>query len=370
MFVEKIASGGYRFGMSFTDARTGKSRRVSVVMPKNNGACRREAEQILNERIEKINSELGSASTITLKRLTELYIAAITPQVKPTTLRRNAQKMTVICRLLGDDTLVAGLTARYVSQRFAASGRTNGTLNEDLIRFKAFMRWAYKNDYLEDVKWLDKLDPLPDTSAKEKNREKYLEGEELQRLLPELTVERNRLMIAFLALSGLRIGEAIALNDDDVDIQQRVIHVTKTYDHAGRQISKGAKTYASNRDVYMQDELYELCGEIRRFMKKEALRSGFRTDLFFHDESGNTVPYARLNKYFAQKCQAVVGRRLTLHSLRHTHASLLFEAGVPIAAVAARLGHADSKVTREIYLHVTKKVQERYNEQVRGVRFL
>lgn len=370
MYIEQTPGGKYRYAQTYTDLRTGKQKRVYVTLSKNNASYRTEAARILQQKIDLANADAGDVSKLTLKQLSDLYVNSLEKNVKATTLRRNAQKTRVYCRILGEDTRVAGLTARFVSQHFAASGRANRTINEDMIRFKAFMRWAYKHDYVDDVKWLDKLDPLPDTTTKERDREKYLEGEELQRLLPELTVERNRLMISFLALSGLRIGEAIALEDADIDTQRRVIHVTKTFDHAAKQTSEGAKTYASNRDVYMQDELVELCGQIRTFMKKDALQHGYRSKFFFTDEKGRPIQYARINKYFAQKCEKIIGRRLTIHSLRHTHASLMFEAKVSLEAVAARLGHADSKVTREIYLHVTKKLQEQYNAEVKGVRFL
>ena len=54
----------------------------------------------------------------------------------------------------------------------------------------------------------------------------------------------------------------------------------------------------------------------------------------------------------------------------HTHASLLMEQGVSIDTISRHLGHADSQITREIYLHVTKKLQEKENEQLKGLKII
>ena len=66
----------------------------------------------------------------------------------------------------------------------------------------------------------------------------------------------------------------------------------------------------------------------------------------------------------------VTGKRITPHALRHTHASLLYEDGLSVDEVSRRLGYANSKITREIYLHVTQKLKERDNNRLDQVRFI
>ena len=77
-----------------------------------------------------------------------------------------------------------------------------------------------------------------------------------------------------------------------------------------------------------------------------------------------------MNKYFRENCVRILGRPLSLHSLRHTHTSLMFEAGASLDAVSLRLGHSDSRITRDIYLHLTEKKKEEYDNQFRNVRIL
>ncbi|MDD7114985.1 MAG: tyrosine-type recombinase/integrase, partial [Lachnospiraceae bacterium] len=65
-----------------------------------------------------------------------------------------------------------------------------------------------------------------------------------------------------------------------------------------------------------------------------------------------------------------IGRKLTAHALRHTHVSLLAEQGIDFETIARRVGHDGSKVTREIYFHVTKKLKERDDSTIASIHIL
>ncbi|MBO5389282.1 MAG: tyrosine-type recombinase/integrase, partial [Lachnospiraceae bacterium] len=66
----------------------------------------------------------------------------------------------------------------------------------------------------------------------------------------------------------------------------------------------------------------------------------------------------------------VTTKKVTPHILRHTHASLLMSQGVNIDTISRRLGHEDSKITKEIYLHVTKLLIEKDKSQIEGINLL
>lgn len=369
MYTETLPSGKYRHQITFKEERTGKRRRVSITTDRNTAKARREAEQALQARIREINEGVD-ASDLRLGTLCDYFQVARRPFWRTATLRRYDFSLKAIRQTLGDDSLVNKLTAHYVQQQFAASEKKPTTLNEMLRSFKTLMTWAYRNDYIASVEWLRKLERYPEPTAREKNIEKFLERDELTALLPELKIDVNRYVISFLALSGLRIGEALALQKDDVDLDARLIHVTKTRDVISGELMEGAKTYTSNRDVYIQDELLTLCKDILKYMAKMSMACGFRTDLFFSDFDGRPLQYARLNKYFRENCERVIGRRLTLHSLRHTHASLMFEGGATLEAVALRLGHKGTGMLLEIYLHITKRLKEQYNQTFDAIKIL
>lgn len=369
MYTEVLKSGRYRHQITFIEARSGKKKKISTTTDRNTEKARREAEQVLNERIRQINGCFTEENE-TLQEAFDAYLADMQRHWRPSTYRRNKFAGKALCEILRPDTLISRLTARYVSECMNMSSKSPTSLNELLVRLKGFLAWCWETERLEDVSWTKRLKPYHEPTTREKNSEKFLEREELTRLLPELKIDVNRYVISFLALSGLRIGEALALQKDDVDLDARLIRVTKTRDVISGELMEGAKTYSSNRDVYIQDELLTLCREIRRYMTEMSMKCGFRTELFFSDFDGRPLQYARLNKYFRENCERVIGRRLTLHSLRHTHASLMFEGGASLDAVSLRLGHADSRITKEIYLHVTEKLREQYNATFDGIKIL
>ena len=370
MWAEKTPAGKIKFVERYEDPMTGKSRKVSCTMDKDTRTTRKAAAQILDAEIQKRLTAAPSADhSLTLSGLVDLYREDQKQNVKPSTYSRNYFACKRLIDILGADTLVSRLNAGYVRKQFNSTGDENGTLNERLARLKALIRWGYKNDYIDDIRWLDKLDKSPDPEKKERLQEKFLESEELKRLLSSMSVPQWRLLTAFLALSGLRVGEAIALNLNDVDTHNRMIHVSKTWD-TNNELTTTAKTLSSSRDVYMQDELLDLCRKIKAFTLSENLRNGCKSDLLFCDPNGEHIVYTAYNKHLKENALRILGRRITPHALRHTHVALMAEAHVDLEIISRRLGHNSSKVTRDIYYHVTKRAQARANESIRSIKLI
>lgn len=131
------------------------------------------------------------------------------------------------------------------------------------------------------------------------------------------------------------------------------------------------KTLCSIRDVYMQDELKVLCKQIKlSALQQNILYEHPDNQILFSTESGEYIEYYAYNKYLKENSLKVLDRGITAHTLRHTHASLLLENGVPIDVISRRLGHENSQVTREIYLHVTEKLKEKDNERLKNIKII
>lgn len=213
--------------------------------------------------------------------------------------------------------------------------------------------------------FLKKCKPFQEkVTHREKIQDKYLEPAEANTLLESMDNKKWILLTQFLILSGLRIGEALALNQRDIDFSNNVIHVTKTYD-ANNKVITTPKTLCSIRDVYIQPDLEPICKKILLNTYLENMAYGNRSDLFLCNRNGHPVNPFSYNKYLREHAQKAIGRRITAHALRHTHASLLLANGISIESIARRLGHENSKVTREIYLHITEQLVQRDNEQIK-----
>ena len=91
---------------------------------------------------------------------------------------------------------------------------------------------------------------------------------------------------------------------------------------------------------------------------------------FFHSNRGEHISYYDYEKYLKETSERILGRRITVHALRHTHASLLLAEGVDIDTISRRLGHENSRITKEIYLHTTQKLQENDNQRIKLKKIL
>lgn len=367
MWISKRPNGKYIARERYIDPMTGKQRILSITIDKDTKAARNAAKEALDAKFEE--SLLPTVEDITLSDLIEEYRADQKISVSQSTYQRNYFAMESVKKILGPDVLMSRITAAYIRKRFIDSGKKPGTLNEHLVRLKSVIRWGYKNDLLPDISYLDKIEAFKVPPHREAIKDKYLESAELKALLSGMAVDLWRLLTEFLALSGLRIGEAIALEDADVDMKGKHIHVTKAYDSVNRKVSN-AKSLCSIRDVYIQPELAAVIRKIRKLMLERALKIGKRPTLFMFSDNGDHIEYYAYNKYLRENTLAIVGRSLTPHALRHTHASLLMESGVSIDVISRRLGHENSRITREIYLHVTKKLKEKDDQAIKKTKLL
>lgn len=371
MWSQKTKKGTVRYCERYVNPMTGKSHTVSVTLEKDSPRNRKLALNLLNDKIdERIGHLLAQKQekALTLSDLVKLYLDYQSTSVSRSTYRRNVYACDALSRIIGANVLIKNLNAGYVRERLSSQGESPTTINERITRFKALIRWAYKNDYLTDISWLDKVEKLKDDRKKEKRLTKYLERDELSMLLSAMTVEHWHDLAELCALSGLRVGEAIALDLPDLNLSERLIGVTKTFDPVN-EIVTSPKTASSNRDVYMQDDLYALCQSLSVKAKRQALACGYVPLHVFADANGQRRAYYAFEVYLRKKSMETLGRSITTHYFRHTHVALLAEQGIPLDVISRRLGHSDSKVTRDVYMHVTERIRERDYALLKKVSF-
>lgn len=368
MWVEKQQNGKFKFVERYTDYMTGKQKKVSVTLDKNTAQSRKIAERALQDKMTQFTPV--PQKKLTLQDLIEKYRKDQAVTVKPSTYKRNYFACKTLATILGEDTLIERLNAKYVRTALLSTKKEPGTLNEHLARFKALIRWGYHNDLITDISYLDKLEPFKDVPHKEKIQDKFLESSEVHLLLKTMKVPKWKLLTQFLVLSGLRFGEAAALLKNDVDLDERLIHVTKTWDSVNK-IVNTPKTLCSIRDVFIQDELVDVCKRIKICMIEERLLNGYEpSNLFFEGNNGKHIDYYAYNKYLQENTLYALHRAITPHTLRHTHASLLMEQGVNIDIISRRLGHENCAITREIYLHITEKLKEKDNQEIAEIKII
>lgn len=217
---------------------------------------------------------------------------------------------------------------------------------------------------------------FPKQYDKRVNVREAISQEDYQRLF-EAMPEEYRPVLAIGWLAGLRSGETLALRWDDVDFEADTIHVARRVyedrigppkDNSERTIRMGRTLHSylfKLRQKELENEVkygyYYLVGDdpgsCELTYKGEA-RSQSPYRLVVARENGDRVKYNALSRVF-QHTSERLGIKCDSHTLRHSHATHLLEAGVPPKAVQQRLGHKSLTITMEIYAHVTESMQDK-----------
>lgn len=369
MWIESRPNGTYKACERYIDPLTGKTKRVAITIASTSKQAQKDALRTLNDKIEKALMCQEKKQELNLEELKDRYIEwQKASGIQENTWRRNETIITSVLKILGSDTLVNKLTARYIMVQMTSKDISNTKRNTYMTRFKAMLRWGYRNDYIDSIEYLDKISRFPDESAREKVVDKYLESDEIVKLLEGMKNERWNLLTRFLILSGLRIGEAMALEKSDVTDEH--IIVAKTYDLTNGYIKNRTKTESSTRNVDIQDELKDVIRQLKVFSLKQQLKHGYKTDLIISGEDGGPINYPTYAKYIREVSERTIGRRITPHALRHTHVSLLAAKGMSLDAIARRVGHEDSSITRKIYFHITNELAKNDRKAIMEIKLL
>ena len=157
----------------------------------------------------------------------------------------------------------------------------------------------------------------------------------------------------FLLATGCRINEALALEWSDIDFDNAVVHITKTLNY--RLEINSPKSKSSYRDIDIDPKTVTMLKQYKHRQTKEAWILG-RTEKvvfsdFIHEYPNNRTLQARLKIHFKQAQVPDIG----FHGFRHTHASLLLNAGIPYKELQHRLGHSTLSMTMDTYSHLSKE---------------
>ena len=369
MYYRQTKEGKWRYAESYADPLTGRKREVSVTLAKSTRQAINEAREMLAQKIRD-RTHAHSPKQMTLSDLITAFVAYQYAMRKESTAKQDEIMLRSVSALIGPDVVISRLTAPVIRDALDRSGRDATWKNQKIKHIKLLLRWAYKQGYLDSTADIDRLERYPDRSARQKVIGKYLESDELKDVLVSMSGNTDYMLLTrFLVLSGCRVGEAFALTVKDVDIASQSLTVNKTYSLTTHKV-QSTKTEMSERIVHIRPELLEVIKSALHRQKQIRLVSGTQTALLFPWVDGRHMHYEAYSKYFREHVRKTIGHSLPVHSLRHTYTSLMAEAGVPIEIISRQLGHADSKVTRDIYMHVTDKIRKADNSRLDAVKIL
>ena len=188
---------------------------------------------------------------------------------------------------------------------------------------------------------------------------KYLNLFDLQTLLRSLNLSKELNWDWFfylIAKTGLRFAEALALTPKDFDFEKQSIIVNKSWNYKEKQgYFQPTKNESSNRTVMVD---WQLMQQFQVMINNKELNQ----PIFFSKEQ--RIYNSTLNQKLASLCKNNDIPVISIHGLRHTHASLLLYEGVSIASVAKRLGHNNTTTTQETYIHIIRELEDKDNDKI------
>lgn len=331
----------------------GKLKQFKVPLEKDTPQARRIAMERLQEKISLSSTPLEE------KPVYDVLEAYLARDIRESTRIMQRAALQTMLNAVGDVPLHR-LTAPLIKRALLETGKSPKTLNNTLQHVKSFLNWCFEYGYIQDDV-ARRLRKFPDNSKPKNPEDLYLESDELQYLLDNLS-GMMYYCVKFLALTGLRCGEMSALTLDD--ISENYISITKSFNHRSMQVTD-PKNASSIREVFIQPELRDLLDEYLKWRLLYMMSQGIRTDLLFFTRAGDRMRCSNLN--CRMKC---INKKYHVHLMRHTHTALLAEQGISLDAIARRLGHVSDRTTRDVYFHVTKKQRQKDEQAISRVRIL
>lgn len=347
----------YEYRIKYIDPATGKPKEKS----KRGFSSSKEAELAALEIEKKLflgDVDIVKNQNITVNDWIEQYLDLYGKTLRETTLKnRKGRIKNHIIPKLGHLKLQKITRTHY--QKFINEKLEN--LKESTVKsihrlFMTILNKAVEHEILER----NRLQGIKISKDEEEEVVKFLTREEVQQLmLIAKTFPFDQYIAVFTLLrTGLRKGELLALTWNDIDFKNKLIQINKNRNHLG---TFPPKTKKSNRIISIDNRLSKELKSLQTWQKKNKLQKLNYQDSDYIIVDAQGIPYHewRINRILSSMTRKAKLDEISPHTLRHTHAVMLLESGVDIKTVSDRLGHTKINMTADVYLHVSRKQEDK-----------
>lgn len=201
---------------------------------------------------------------------------------------------------------------------------------------------------------------------------KYFDDKELKMFLeyleslePSIENQLHNALYRLLLATGLRIGEALALNWSDIDFSEKLVNVTKTTLQS-REVQDSPKTKGSNRIISLDNTTLQILANWRKFQNNHNKVIGLSDSVVFSYD-GQRLIYESERVRLSSHLESARLPNIGLHGFRHTHASLLMNNDVNPKEIQERLGHSKITTTLDTYSHLAKDKKKETAEKFSNI---
>lgn len=353
MTVQKEKNGSWSFRCRYTDSQ-GKAKQKH----KSGFSTKRDAKQAEAEFIkQRENGNLETTNGMMLADLTDLYIKSLSSKCQKSTIKTYQIKSQLFLKYVNKK--VNKITSNDV-RKMCDAMLEDGASKSYIKAIKSLLAsvldfgmqyYGLSKNVAKNVKLVYKREV-----KKEDEELNYITYEEFKKLDAVLRHDAKDCAIRFMYWTGLRIGELQALKWKDVD-RFKTININKSYSSHTDAINP-PKTASSERIIILPTNMQEM---LKTMYMANSKVDGFNEDCYVF---GTNKIINRVTIFYRlRKCVELSGiSNVTVHGLRHSHASYLFDIGADVGAISRRLGHSNVMITMQTYIHIMPKVDDKLIE--------
>lgn len=296
----------------------------------------------------------------TFEELAQLWLENYKTTVKPSTFENVRSKVEKMTEEHFKEMKLKKITVAYCQKIVIELSKSYVLYNHYLSVINRIFKYAVLMDVINSNPF-DKV--IKPKSRQTQRKGNFLTKEELKeflKLAQNTTLSYFFPLVHLMAYTGLRQGEALALKWSDIDFENKKITVNKTAARIKeKQTLQTPKTKNSKRVISIDPNTLSILKSWKKDQVKIYFKNGkhFEGDenFIFTNERGDWVHIHNFIRYFKRFIADHKLKPITPHGLRHTHASLLFSAGVEPKNISDRLGHSTVQITLDLYTHITEE---------------
>lgn len=296
----------------------------------------------------------------TFEELASLWLENYKTTVKPSTFENVKSKVEKMTEEHFKELKLKKITVAYCQRVVIELSKTYVLYNHYLSVINRIFKYAVLMDVLNSNPF-DKV--IKPKSRQVQRKGNFLTKEELKeflKLAQSATLSYFFPLVHLMSYTGLRQGEALALKWSDIDFENKRITVDKTAVRIKeKQTLQTPKTKNSKRVISIDPATLSILKSWKKDQIKIYFKNGkhFEGDdnFIFTNQRGDWVHIHNFIPYFKRFISDHKLKPITPHGLRHTHASLLFSAGVEPKNISDRLGHSTVQITLDLYTHITEE---------------
>lgn len=296
----------------------------------------------------------------TFEEIAYLWLKSYKTTVKPSTFENVRSKVEKMTEEHFKELKLKKITVAYCQRVVIELSKSYVLYNHYLSVINRIFKYAVLMDIL-DSNPFDKV--IKPKSKQTQRKGNFLTKEELKeflKLAQTATLSYFFPLVHLMSYTGLRQGEALALKWSDIDFENKKITVNKTAVRIKeKQTLQTPKTKNSKRVISIDPTTLSILKSWKKDQIKIYFKNGkhFEGDenFIFTNQRGEWVHIHNFIRYFKRFIADHKLKPITPHGLRHTHASLLFSAGVEPKNISDRLGHSTVQITLDLYTHITEE---------------